>query len=224
MLFSSWLRNWNRSAPAARRRNQRAGFRPRPEVLEDRILLSAYQQLNLVGYKAGMAHSTDPNLNGWGMTSLPNGSFCVANAFTTGLATFYDAAGHVLPQTITVPGSAAGSAALGLGSGGHPTGVVYNSTSNFVISENGKSAPALLIFDSIDGTISGWNPAVDRTHAILIKDTFAAGNPAVFTGLEISQNNRGQTVIYAADFLNNRVDMFDGHFNLIGSFTDPNVT
>ncbi|HEV8069050.1 MAG TPA: TIGR03118 family protein [Planctomycetaceae bacterium] len=224
MLFSSWLRNWNHSAPAARRRNQRAGFRPRPEGLEDRILLSGYQQLNLVGYKAGIAQSTDPNLNGWGMTSLPNGTFCVANAFTTGVATFYTASGHVLPQTITVPGSATGSAALGLGPGGHPTGVVYNSTSNFVISENGKSAPALLIFDSIDGTISGWNPAVDPTHAILIQDSFAAGKPAVFTGLEMAQNSRGQSVLYAADFLNNRVDMFDGHFNLIGSFTDPNVT
>jgi uncharacterized protein (TIGR03118 family) len=148
----------------------------------------------------------------------------VANAFTTGKATFYTASGHVLPQTITVPGSATGSAALGLGAGGHPTGVVYNPTSNFVISENGKSAPALLIFDSIDGTISGWNPAVDPNHAILIKDTFAVGTPAVFTSLAMAQNSRGQTVLYATDYLNNRVDMFDSHFNLIGSFTDPNVT
>ena len=56
MSFSSWLRRSNHSAPAARRRNQRAGFRPRPEVLEDRILLSAsaYLQTNLVGYKQGI--------------------------------------------------------------------------------------------------------------------------------------------------------------------------
>jgi uncharacterized protein (TIGR03118 family) len=228
MSFSSWLRSRKHSAPAARRRNQRAGFRPRPEALEERLLLSAsaaaYTQVNLVGYKAGIAQATDTNLNGWGMASLPNGTFVVANAFTTGVATFYTASGHVLPQTITVPGSATGSAALGLGSGGHPTGVVYNPTSSFVISENGKSAPALLIFDSIDGTISGWNPAVDRNHAILIKDTFAAGTPAVFTGLEMAKNSRGQTILYATDYLNNRVDMFDSHFNLIGSFTDPNVT
>jgi uncharacterized protein (TIGR03118 family) len=232
MSFSSWLRSSNHSATPARRRNQRAGFRPRPEALEDRLLLSAsasagasaYVQTNLVGYKQGIAHATDTNLNGWGMASLPNGTFVVANAFTTGKATFYDAAGQVLPLTITVPGSATGSAALGLPSGGHPTGVVYNSTSNFVISENGRSAPALLIFDSIDGTISGWNPLVDPTHAILIKDTFAAGTPAVFTGLEMAKNSRGQNVLYATDFLNNRVDMFDSHFNLIGSFTDPNVT
>ena len=61
MLFSSWLRNSKRSAPAARRRTptsprQRASFRPRPEALEDRCLLSGYQQTNLVGYKPGIAH------------------------------------------------------------------------------------------------------------------------------------------------------------------------
>jgi hypothetical protein len=133
------------------------------QALEDRCLLSGYQQTNLVGYQPGLGHFTDPNLNGWGMTSLPDGSFCVANAFSTGLATFYDRSGHVLPQTIAVPGSAAGSAALGLPSGGHPTGVVYNPTNDFVItnSDTGVSAPATLIFDSIDGTISGWNPVVD---------------------------------------------------------------
>jgi uncharacterized protein (TIGR03118 family) len=149
----------------------------------------------------------------------------VANAFSTGLATFYDRSGHVLPQTITVPASPAGSAALGLPPTGHPTGVVYNPTSDFVISEGDKSAPARLIFDSIDGTISGWNPAVDPTHAILIpgRDTFANGDPSIYTGLEIGQNSQGQNVLYATDFLNNQVDMIDGSFTTIGTFTDPSV-
>jgi hypothetical protein len=45
MLLSSWLRNWTRAAPAARRRtqtsvSQQASFRPRLEALEDRRLLS----------------------------------------------------------------------------------------------------------------------------------------------------------------------------------------
>jgi uncharacterized protein (TIGR03118 family) len=189
------------------------------EVLEDRMVPSGYQQTNLAGYQAGLAHFTDPNLNGWGMVSLPNGSFCVANPFSTGLATFYDRSGHVLPQTITVPASAAQP----FGPVGQPAGVVYNPTSGFVISAHGKSAPARLIFDSIDGVISGWNPDVDRTHAIVLVDTFAAGNPAVYTGLDMAQNN-GQDVLYAADILQNRVEMFDGGFHAIGSFTDPTAT
>lgn len=227
MSFHSWLRDLRPAlAPGRghRRRPRRsATHRPRLEVLEDRTVPSGYQQINLAGYQPGLAHFTDPNLNGWGMVGMPDGVFCVANAFTTGLATFYDRSGHVLPQTLTVPGSAAGSAALGLGPTGHPTGVVYNPTSDFVISEGGKSAPARLIFDSIDGTISGWNPAVDPTHAILLRDTFADGTPAVYTGLDMAQNSQGQNVLYATDFLNNQVEMIDGSFTTIGSFTDPTV-
>jgi uncharacterized protein (TIGR03118 family) len=225
MLFSSWLGNWKRSAPAARRRTQtsprqRAIIRPRLEALEDRWVPSGYQQINLVGYQPGTAHSTDPNLNGWGMTSLPDGLFVVANPFSTGVATIYDSSGHVLPLKITVPASSAQP----FGPVGEPTGVVYNPTSNFVITnkENGKSAPALLIFDTLDGTISGWNPAVDPTHAIVMVDNGAAGD--LYTGLEISQNSRRQPVIYATDFSKNRVEMFGGKFNAIGSFTDPTVT
>jgi uncharacterized protein (TIGR03118 family) len=210
MLFSSWLRNGKRTAPAPR-------FRPRVQALEDRCLLSGYQQINLVGYQPGMGHFTDSNLNGWGMTSMPDGSFVVSNPFSTGLATFYDRSGHVLPQTIIVPASAAQP----FGPTGEPTGVVYNSTSDFVISSNGKSAPARLIFDTLDGTISGWNPAVDPTHAIVMVDNGAAGD--IYTGLEIAQNGHGQNVLYATDFTKNRVEMFGGAFNAIGSFTDSTV-
>jgi uncharacterized protein (TIGR03118 family) len=185
-------------------------------VLEDRTVPSGYQQTNLVGYQPGIAHSTDPNLNGWGMTSLPDGSFAVANAFTTGQATFYDRSGHVLPQTITVPTSTAQT----FGPVGHPTGVVYNPTSDFKITENGKTAPALLIFDTLDGTISGWNPAVDPTHAIKMVDN---GGTSLYTGLEIGQNSQGN-VLYATDFAQNQVEMFGGSFNPIGQFNDPSVT
>ena len=154
------LRNTSLAQPRGHRQRQRPAaprLRPSVQALEDRRLLSGYQQTNLVGYQPGIARSTDPNLNGWGMVSMPDGSFVVANAFTTGLATFYKRSGHVLPRTITVPASAAQP----FGPVGHPTDVVYNPTKDFVISANGKSAPARLIFDSIDGTISGWNPHVD---------------------------------------------------------------
>jgi uncharacterized protein (TIGR03118 family) len=173
-----------------------------------------------------MGHFTDPNLNGWGMTSMPDGSFVVANAFSTGLATFYDRSGHVLPLQITVPVEAQESAFLSAALNqnistvyGHPTGVVYNPTNDFVITNpaTGVSAPATLIFDTIDGTISGWNPVVDPTHAILIRDTWAAGTPAVYTGLEIGQDSHGNNVLYAADFLNNQLEVINGSFTTIST-------
>jgi hypothetical protein len=79
----------------------------------------------------------------------------------------------VLPQTITVPASAAPTPFGTPGTPGHPTGVVYNPTSDFVISEGGKSAPAHLIFDLIDGTIArpGAGPQRPLTEVVaLIKD------------------------------------------------------
>jgi uncharacterized protein (TIGR03118 family) len=213
--------------------------RPRLEVLEDRTVPSGYQQTNLAGYQPGLAHFTDPNLNGWGMTSMPDGSFCVSNAFTTGLATFYDRSGHVLPQTITVPSSSVPTLFGKPGSPGHPTGVVYNPTSDFMITnpETGASGPARLIFDTLDGLICGWSPAVDPTHAIVIRDTWKDGDPAVYTGLEIGQDSAGDNVLYATDFLGpngaptsprGRVEMIgkgaDGSFTTTRTFTDPSVT
>jgi uncharacterized protein (TIGR03118 family) len=191
-------------------------------VLEERTVLSSYQQTNLVGYAPDSAPSTDSNLNGWGMTSLPDGSFVVANPFSTGVATLYDTSGRVLPLKITVP---AATSAQPFGPTGEPTGVVYNPTCDFKITnpKTGKSAPALLIFDTLDGTISGWNPYVDKTHAIVMVDNAAAG--ARYTGLEIAQNSERQNVIYAADIGKNQVEMFDGSFNPIGTpLTDPNAT
>jgi uncharacterized protein (TIGR03118 family) len=225
MLFHSWLQNI-RSTVATRRRQHRklrrsATNRPRLESLEDRTVPSGFQQTNLVGYQPGLGHFTDANLNGWGMTSMPDGSFCVANAFTTGLATFYDRSGHVLPQTISIPASAAHP----FGPVGHPTGVVYNPTSDFVISEAGRSAPARLIFDTLDGAICGWNPAVDPTHAIVMVDNSTAAQPAFYTGLDLVENVHGRAVLYAADIGRNQVEMFDGSVNAIGTpFTDSAVT
>ena len=225
---------WNRllRRPTAPRRQKahrtsafpRRSFRPRIDTLEARVVLSGYQQRNLVGYLPGMARHTDPNLNGWGMDYAPNGPFCVADTFT-GVATFYDSSGHVRPQVVTIPAAPSQP----LGPVGLPEGVVYNPTSDFVISAHGRSAPALFLFATRDGTISGWNPAVDRDHAIIMVDNSTEAYPANYTGLVIAQNSQGHNVLYAADFgrsnstSNNRVDMFNGSFQTLGSFTDANV-
>jgi uncharacterized protein (TIGR03118 family) len=227
MMFSSWLRNWRRFAPAPRRRTQTssrqpASFRPRLEALEDRLTPSTgYVQTNLVSYLPGLARFTDPNLNGWGMTSLPNGTFVVANAFANGTATSYTHSGKELPLTITVPVEAAESGVLGISTQyGHPTGVVYNPTKDFVITNPNTdvSAPATLIFDTLDGIICGWNPRVDATHAIVLYDALAdTGAPAVYTSLEIGQN-----VLYATDFLHNQLDIIGTEQAQDGTLTNIN--
>ncbi|HTL17084.1 MAG TPA: TIGR03118 family protein [Patescibacteria group bacterium] len=184
-----------------------------------------YIQRNLAGFQPGMGHFTDPKLNGWGLAFAPDGPFCVADT-ATGVATFYLPSGMPLPMTITIP-AAPGQP---LGPVGTPTGIAYNSTSEFVISKNGKSAPALFLFDTLDGLICGWNPEVDPENAIILVDNSTELVPASYTGLALGQNSSGP-VLYAADsgagpepsLSNNRVDMFDGSFTSLGSFTDPDI-
>lgn len=185
-----------------------------------------YQQTNLVSDLPGQARHTDPNLiDPWGLVFLPHGNFLTVNA-RSGLATMYGPRGKVLPLTATIPPAPSQP----FGPVGTPTGLVANPTSQFVISKNGKSGPALFLIDTLDGTISGWNPDLDPNQAVIVIDNSnEAPFPASYTALAIARNSKGQTVLYAADsgggpdLSNNRVDMYDGGFNYLGSFTDPNV-
>jgi uncharacterized protein (TIGR03118 family) len=192
--------------PAGQRRTV---TRLQVEPLEDRSLLSGYQQHNLVGFQPGMAHYTDPLLNGWGLAFAPDGPFWVADT-ATGVSTVYDHQGKPLPLVVTIPG-------------GLTTGIVYNPTSDFVISQNGKSGPALFIFDSISGIISGWNPAVNPTQAVIMLDNSAKG--AHYFDLALGQNSHKQNVLYAANGGNlmgsGAFEMYDGGLHSLGSFTDP---
>src|SRR5215468_2479785 len=185
-----------------------------------------YLQRNLTGFQPGKAHFTDPNLNGWGMAFIPDGPFCIADT-ATGVATFYLPSGKPLPRYITIPPAPSQP----LGPVGTPTGIAYNSTSHFLISKNGKSGPAVFLIDTLDGLICGWNPEIDPDNAIILVDNSAELIPASYTGLALGQNSHGQSVLYAADsgagadpsLSNNRVDMFDGSFHSLGSFTDPDI-
>jgi uncharacterized protein (TIGR03118 family) len=185
-----------------------------------------YKQVNLVSDLQGMARYTDPNLiDPWGMLFLPDGSFLTVNA-RTGLTTAYGRAGKPFSFTVNVPPAPSEP----FGPVGTPTGLIANRTSQFVISKNGKSGPALLLFDTLDGTISGWNPDVDPNNAIVaIDNSGEVPFPASYTALALARNASGQNVLCAADsgggagLSNNRIDMFDGDFNYLGSFSDPTV-
>jgi uncharacterized protein (TIGR03118 family) len=185
-----------------------------------------YKQINLVSDEPGLARFTDSNLlDPWGLVFLPQGRFAMANTHS-GTATIYGPGGKPAPLVITVPPAPSQP----FGPTGTPTGMVTNSTSGFVISKNGKSVPALFLFDTLDGTISGWNPDLDPNNAIIAVDN-STGSPfsASYTALAFGRNGKGETVLYAADsgggptLSNNRIDMYDSGFNYVGSFGDPST-
>jgi uncharacterized protein (TIGR03118 family) len=170
--------------------------------------LNAFHQTNLVADATGSnATTVDANaVNPWGIAFGPTGTLWVSNN-GTGTSTLYDASGNKLTTTVTVPG--------GSGSG-TPTGVVFNSTSDFVIPSAGK---ALFIFAGEDGTIAAWN-ASTTTGAMVVANRTTAN--AVYKGIAIASNS-GANFLYLTDFKNNHIDVFDGSFAFVKSFTDATV-
>src|SRR5205814_10352839 len=101
--------------------------------------------------------------------------------------------------------------------GGNPTGIVFNGTSFFNVTLNGNSAPARFIFVSEDGSISGWNPALnpnDQAHAIAIavdNGTNLGSERAIYKGATLGVAN-GHNFLYVTNFHTGRVETYDENF------------
>ena len=149
--------------------------------------------------------STRTFVNPWGLAASSKSPWWI-NDNHSGLSTLYNGAGAKQSLVVTVP-PPAGSPA---GTTSSPTGMVFNgNTSEFVVSQGGKSGASAFIFATEDGTISGWNPTVNTTNAILTVDN--SGSGAIYKGLATGSSG-GQDYIYATDFHNGKVDVFDATF------------
>src|SRR5262249_32783249 len=114
---------------------------------------------------------------------------------------------------------------------GAPTGQVFNSTQDFAVSAQGVAKPAVFIFVSEDGTITGWNPGVPPTAGGPSTQAQLATNidGAVFKGVALADNEIGTkkgNFLYVADFHGGKIDVFDSKFKMTtldGSFTDSGI-
>ncbi|MFL6700501.1 MAG: TIGR03118 family protein [Vitreoscilla sp.] len=148
-------------------------------------------------------------VNAWGLAFNPQGFSWIANA-GTGTSTLYDGNGVAQPLVVTL-------------NQGNPSGIVFNGTSDFSITENSISGAAPFIFATLQGQISAWAPNVDGTHSFTIVDNSTSG--AVYTGLAIDTDTGGD-MIYAADFTKGSVDVFSGTFSPVttaGGFVDATL-
>jgi len=176
-----------------------------------------YTRVNLVSDIAGVARFTDPNLvNPWGLVASKTSPFWISDN-NGNVSTLYNAEGQAFPVgnplVVTIPSPTAPT-------GGTPTGVVFNGTGDFVISQGPKSGAALFLFATEDGTILGWNPNVSLKNAVIAKDNSGLG--AVYKGLAIASTAKGN-FIYATNFNAGVVEMYDKSFTLVKTFTDANV-
>ncbi len=169
-----------------------------------------YDQTNLVSDVPGLAAQTDPDLvNPWGLTRSATSPWWVSDN-GTGKSTLYNAIGTKLGLVVTVPPP----------SGSSPTGTVFNGGSGFAVSQGLASGPARFLFATEDGTISGWNPSVDGTHAIIAVNHTGT---AVYKGLTLGMLD-GNAFLYAANFKSGKVEVYNSSWmptTAPGMFADP---
>jgi uncharacterized protein (TIGR03118 family) len=214
--------------------------RPAVEGLEDRALLSAvhdlagherfaarakktvsgYQQTNLVSDIGGAAQITDSSLvNPWGIAFSSTSPVWVSDQ-GTGKATIYtvSASGTASKSSLTVTVPTVGSGApIG------PTGQVFNTTTDFSIpGPSGTSVTATFIFDTLQGTIEGWNSGSSggtSTAEIMVNNS----SMAEYTGLAAGSSG-GVNYLYAVNDLSSPgIDVYNGSFakvTLTGNFVD----
>ena len=162
------------------------------------------------------AMHTDANLvNPWGIVFNPQGFVWVANNGTA-TSTLYDGNGVAQTLVVAIPAGTSGPAA--------PTGIVFNGSTDFTVSVGALSGVSVFIFASEGGTISAWSPTVAMNNAVTAYDGASAG--AIYKGLAIAHDSAGHNFLYAADFHNAKVDVFDGTFKKVtttGGFVDASV-
>ena len=166
---------------------------------------NAYTVTPLVSDQPGVAPVVDSDLvNAWGLAASSTSPWWVADNGTSKSTLYNGNTGQKVALTVTV------------GTDSGPTGVVFNGGSSFVVTNGTSSAPARFIFDSEDGVIRGWNPGVDPTNAVVAPASADPG--AIYKGLAIAGG-----MLYANDFHNGVVDVFDGSWALVNQFTDPGL-
>jgi uncharacterized protein (TIGR03118 family) len=177
-------------------------------MLVSSAALAQYQLTNLDSNQVGAAKFIDPlQVNGWGLTYGPGGPFWVSDQ-GSGWSTLYDFKGVKKGLEVLIPSAGAGP--------GQPTGIVFNGSQDFQV----QGWPAIFLFATLDGTISGWAPQSNPNDAIIAVNNSASGS--VYTGLAVTNRPSGN-LLYAADLANNVVDVYDGNFNLVNSFTDATL-
>ena len=167
-----------------------------------------YQQQNLV------TNVSDGDLvNPWGLASSPTSPWWVADNGTN-LSTLYNAAGvKNLNVIVQVPGK--------------PTGLVFNGTPGFILTatnnSGGRTGKAVFLFDTESGTVLAWNGGPNAVQVFPAPGGAASG--AIYKGLAIAQLDSTRTRLYATDFHNGKVDVFDETFAPVANpgFQDPTI-
>ena len=177
---------------------------PNPKRIDPCILDPKYRffLIKLISNRLNQARTQDLDLvNPWGLVSIDNILWIVDNL--AGLITTYDSLGNKLAITIGVVDRADFVP--------RPSAMIENQTNGFIITNGIDSLPSFLIVSTQNGVISGYNSIINPIRTVQLVDRSAFGS--VYTGLTIANDN-----LYAVDFFNNRIDVFDSTMNRMDGF------
>ena len=149
----------------------------------------------------GTQRTTDPLLvNPWGIVAGPTTPMWVANNHSD-TSTVYNGSGTKLPLAPHLPPGVPAASF-------DATGMVFNSSTDFVVGNGTTNAAAAFIFAGENGRIAGWAQTVDAANAI---NAYTATDGASYKGLAIANNGTGN-FLYAADFANGKIDVLNGAY------------
>jgi uncharacterized protein (TIGR03118 family) len=179
--------------------------------------LAQYTQTNLVSSQGGVAQDVDSDLvNAWGLSRSSASPWWVADN-GSGKSTLYLGDGTKQSLVVNIPSGDPTVSATGT-----PTGTIFNGSATDFLLAPGK--PALFLFVTEDGTVSGWNPGVKPTDAVIKVNTKGT---SVFKGATVAQivkDGISETFLFVADFRKGRVQVYDAAFNPVpesgASFSD----
>ncbi|HTD98763.1 MAG TPA: TIGR03118 family protein [Mucilaginibacter sp.] len=162
-------------------------------------------QTNLVADTAGYgAAKIDTALvNAWGIAASPTGIIWIS-ANHTALSTIYDKTGSTIRPPVTIPSTTPGAA-------GAPTGIIFNSTTDF----GGNK----FIFAGEDGIITAW---ASGNSAVKVADRSSSN--AVYKGIAMATDGSAN-LLYLANFKGGKIDVFDANFGYVTDkpFLDPGI-
>ena len=190
----------------------------------------------LTSSTTGKGGYTDPNmLNSWGFAINHDGLLWVANN-KSGLVSLYLGDGQPTSTMVLIP------TPDGVGQGS-PTGLVLDRENRFRIpfglakasssDEEGEDgdesddsedvcgdSPAILIVATEEGALAAWSPSLGTDKALIVADH--SGERAVYKGLALAKF-RDDHLLYATDFYNAKVDIFDSNFQRIDTIQNPSA-
>lgn len=142
----------------------------------------------------------------WGMDFDSKGNLTIVDS-QSGFIKVYSSKGTALEEEFSISSS--------------PTAIELNeSKSDFILYKGLEGFPARYLITAENGKVFAYHKHLDPVNAVVVIDR--SENHAVYTGLTFA-NIADSQFLYAADFYNAQIDVFDTRFQLVNSFTSPSI-